>query len=240
MAKPTTAQLREVAKRHVIEQGYQLVRAQEGAFGGTFYTLRSTGGTAFGDNIKVSIRTSRDRWISFQPKDAMDGTFEALEHADYVLVVAVNDHHNPEHADIYWISADKVRDAFKRSFLARLEADHAFKPGWGMWVGLDAYDDPAPSYVGSGLKDVTDYATTTNWMPSLSSSRPIPTPRIDANHARPTGSQPTPEATQRPPQARQSAPSGATVMDVIREAQSRVAAMMGLPETEVKLKLELQ
>lgn len=100
---------------------------------------------------RVSIRTSQDTWFAFPPTADRKGWI-TLDDVDEVVVVSVNDRHNPTEARVHRIPQPEVRDNFDRAFAARRAAGHTLPERRGMWLSL--YDKEAKdpvSYVGAGL-----------------------------------------------------------------------------------------
>ncbi len=126
------------------KNGYTLVR-QPGRGLSNVWRLEKDGRSQV-----ASIRTTRDRWVAFEP--LAEGTkWKTLDDVELVLVAAVDDRHDPQNIDIYLFPADQVRQRFDASYKARIAAQHTVRENYGMWVKLDAGDATIPSQIGAGL-----------------------------------------------------------------------------------------
>jgi hypothetical protein len=106
--------------------------------------------TKGGKSRKVAIRTSQDTCVSFPRNDADNG-WVTLSEVDVVVVVSVDDRHDPKFAKVHMIEADKLRERFDRAYKARMAAKHTIPPGRGVWLSLYAPDATHPvSQVGAG------------------------------------------------------------------------------------------
>lgn len=207
------------------EQGYDLKRLP-GRGLSSMYRASKDGG----EHV-VSIRTTRDRWIAFQP--LAEGTrWKTLEDADLVLVSAVDDRLNPQNVDVYLFPADEVRKRFNASYSARIENGHVVRENFGMWVTIDGGDDQVPSQVGHGLAN--DYPAIARFSidelegEAIDRSSPDdmreehPVPAVSLGH----------EAF--PPRL-----DLGTVADVLRFARDRISALTGMPADAIKLDLKM-
>jgi len=102
-----------------------------------------------GQQKRVSIRTSQDRWFAFPPSEK-GARWRTLDDVDIVMVATVDDRENPGNVEVYRFNAVEVRDKFAASYAARKEAGQTMWDGFGVWVNLDK-DDSLPYGVGSGL-----------------------------------------------------------------------------------------
>jgi hypothetical protein len=106
--------------------------------------------TRDGETRKASIRTSRDRWIVFQP--LKKGTaWKTLGEVDLVIVSVVDNKEDPQNVEVYIFPANKVRSRFDKAYAARIKAGLVQKDGFGMWVCLDHDPRGIASSVGSGI-----------------------------------------------------------------------------------------
>jgi hypothetical protein len=106
--------------------------------------------TKAGKSRKVAIRTSQDTFISF-PRNHANNDWVTLPEVDDVLVVSVDDRHNPKFALVHRIEADELRKRFDRAYHARVAAKHKISPGRGVWLSLYAADATHPvRRVGAG------------------------------------------------------------------------------------------
>lgn len=103
-----------------------------------------------GQQKRVSIRTTKDRWFAFPPLNG--GTkWKTLDDVDVVIVAAVDDRDDPQSIELYRFDADEVRKRFDESYAARIQAGQTVKDNFGMWVNLDDDDRGLPASVGAGL-----------------------------------------------------------------------------------------
>jgi hypothetical protein len=128
------------------EQGYKLSRVP-GRGLSNVWTAEKDGKTKL-----VSIRTTRDRWIAFQPLEK-GKRWKTLDKADLVIVAAVDDKEDPKNIQVYIFPAAEVRQRFDAAFKARSQEGHKNKDNFGMWVALDTDDRGIAASVGSGLAD---------------------------------------------------------------------------------------
>lgn len=103
-----------------------------------------------GQERLVSIRTTRDRWIAFPPRD---GGWRTLDDVEVVAVAAVDDVDDPQQVEVYLFPAGDVRERFTESYNARVNAGQTMRDEFGMWINLDHDDRGLPASVGSGLAD---------------------------------------------------------------------------------------
>ena len=106
--------------------------------------------TGDGKSQRVSIRTTRDRWIAFPPLNR-GKKWKTLDDVDAVMVAAVDDRDDPRRIEVYLFDAGEVRKRFDANYAARIGAGLAVKDNFGMWVGLDTDKRGIPASVGSGL-----------------------------------------------------------------------------------------
>src|SRR5690242_4543857 len=59
--------------------------------------------------FQVAIRTTQDGWIGFQRNGKGWNTLSGM---DWVVVVSVDDRHNPKRARVHLIPGDEMRDRF--------------------------------------------------------------------------------------------------------------------------------
>jgi hypothetical protein len=138
----------DAAKKALIAQGYALSRVPGRGLSNIWNVSKD------GKTRKVAIRTTRDRWIAFQPLHG--GTkWKTLDDVETVVVAAVDSKDDPENVEIYIFPADEVRYRFNAADTARANDRQASQDGYGMWVGLDRDDRGLAASVGSGI--VEDY-----------------------------------------------------------------------------------
>lgn len=102
------------------------------------------------ESMKVAIRTSQDRWLSF-PRLPENGDWRTLSEVDLVVAVSVNDRENPTHGVVHFLEQADVLARFNRAYEARLEAGRNDPGDHGVWISLydEERDDPV-SFVGAG------------------------------------------------------------------------------------------
>ena len=65
-----------------------------------------------GRRMRVSIRTTKDRWFAFPPLEK--GTkWKTLDDVDIVVVAAVDDPDDPRQVEVYRFDAEEVRKRFR-------------------------------------------------------------------------------------------------------------------------------
>ena len=103
-----------------------------------------------GRHKRVSIGTTKDRWIAFPPLEK--GTkWKTLDDVAIVIVAAVDDSKDPRNVEIYRFDAEEVRRRFDASYAARIDAQQTVRDGFGMWLNLDVDDRGRAASVGAGL-----------------------------------------------------------------------------------------
>ena len=132
------------AKRALQEQGYNIKRIP-GHRRSNMWDAEKDGKAE-----RVSIRTTRNRWIVFEPLEG--GTkWQTLNDVDTVVVAAVDDRDDPSSVEVYQFEADQVRKRFDDAYAARIEAGRTMRDNLGMWVNLDEGNRGNLTSAGSGL-----------------------------------------------------------------------------------------
>ena len=176
-----------------------------------------------GRRMRVSIRTTKDRWFAFPPLEK--GTkWKTLDDVDIVVVAAVDDPDDPRQVEVYRFDAEEVRKRFDASYAARTKAGQTVKNDFGMWLGLDEDDRDLPASVGAGLATVY---------------RPIAVFPLEelivANAAEPPavveGGETVGTPATREPQ---------TIAEVMDAARRRIAALSGVRIEAVKLDCRIE
>lgn len=102
----------------------------------------------------VSIRTTKDRWIAYQPQEGGE-KWKTLNVADYVCISALAydaGRQDPIGIDVYLVDAGDVRKSFASAYEARTGSGHTVTDNFGMWVAIDPFQGDNPAYqAGSGL-----------------------------------------------------------------------------------------
>jgi hypothetical protein len=170
----------------------------------------------------ASIRTTRDRWIAFQPL-ANGEKWKTLHNADLVIVAAVDDREDPKNIQVYIFPAGEVRRRFDAAYKARSDEGHKNKDGFGMWVSLDTDNRGIAASVGSGLAD---------------KYKPIATYSIEALAADMPGGDAADAMVE--VDAEEQEPRPATIAEVMAWARTKVAELAGVNVDRVKLDLKVE
>ena len=105
-----------------------------------------------GQQKRVAIRTTQDRWLAFTLLDK--GTkWKTLDDVDVVVVATVDIPDNPRHVEVYRFHAKEVRRRFDQAYTARRKAGHVLQDNYGVWVCLDADDRGIAASAGAGLAE---------------------------------------------------------------------------------------
>lgn len=167
--------------------------------------------TKGGQQKTVSIRTSQDTWIAF-PRTSDDAAWATLADVDYVVAASVDDSSNPKFAQVHLVSGDEMRERFDRAYAARKQAGHVLPVGRGIWLSLYENEAATPvSLVGGGIGLAHPPMTKVPL-----SGQPIETGSIEAED--------TVDAV-----AVVEAPF------TIAEAKRRLAASLGVAESDIKI-----
>ena len=134
----------DAAKQAAEEQGYALKRVPGRGLSNIWSMEKD------GKKHLASIRTTRDRWIAFPPLNG-GAKWKTLDEVELVVVAAVDSKEEPENIEVYIFPADEIRKRFNAAYAARIEAGHAIRDNFGMWVGLDPDLRRVASSVGSGI-----------------------------------------------------------------------------------------
>lgn len=176
-----------------------------------------------GRHKRVSIRTTRDRWIAFPPLEK--GTkWKTLDDVDVVVVAAVDDRDDPRNVEVYRFDAAEVRRRFDASYAARIDAGQTVRDDFGMWLNLDEDDRGLAASVGAGLATVHPPITT---FPLEGLTAEIPAEPAAVPEDRDTAGTP---ATREPQ----------TIADVMDWARKRIATLSGVCVDAVKLDCRIE
>ena len=172
---------------------------------------------------RVSIRTTKDRWIAFPPLEK--GTkWKTLDDVGIVVVAAVDDRDDPRNVEFYRFDAAEVRRRFDASYAARIDAGQTVRDDLGMWLNLDEDDRGLPASVGAGLATVYPQITT---FPLEELTAEIPTQPAAVPEDRDTAGTP---ATREPQ----------TIADVMDWARKRIATLSGVRMDAVRLDCRIE
>jgi hypothetical protein len=205
------------AKRAAQEKGYALIREPGRGRSNVWKTEQN------GKTKRVSIRTTRDRWIAFPPLQG-GKTWKTLDTVDTVIVAAVDDPASATRVEVYQFEAAEVRKRFDQAYTARAKAGQVLKDNYGMWVCLDKDERGLAASVGSGLaeerKPIAVYP--------VSELAPAETGEDDAGDGDLAGSE------------TDSAGQPRTIADVMNWARERIASLSGVRTEAVKLDLKIE
>jgi hypothetical protein len=159
---------------------------------------------------RASIRTTRDRWIAYQPLEK--GTrWKTLDDVQWVIVAAVDKRDDPENVEVYLFPAADVRKRFKDAYKARIADGQTQQDSFGIAAS-----------VGSGLVDAF---------------KPIAKFSIKSLLA--TGTQLQSEEPHVPGDMGDVMPTLNTISEVLAWARQQVAQLAGVEISAVKLDLKL-
>ena len=171
----------------------------------------------------VSIRTTKDRWIAFQP--LKKGTkWKTLDNVAIVIVAAVDDCDDPRNVEVYRFDAEVVRKRFDASYAARIDAEQTVRDDFGMWLNLDADDRGLPASVGAGLATVYPPIATFPLEGLIAETAAEPAVVPEDGEAVGTA------ATREPH----------TIADVIDWARKRIATLAGVSMEAIKLDCRIE
>lgn len=172
-----------------------------------------------GKSGRVSIRTTQNRWIAYQPQDG-GKNWKTLDDADYVCISAFDydDDDDPISIDVHFIKADIILDAFNRSYKARTDDGASITDGFGMWTCMDECEEDRAVNVGSG------FATDKNMIASY--------PLDDADNTEKTSSKN--DRTSR------SEPRTLSVSTILDDARTKISKVTGIAAEGITLDLHLK
>ena len=202
--------------------GYEVEAAP--GFGGTnVWKL-----TKNGKSVLASVRTTRDRWFAFVPRNGGEN-WKTMDDVDAIVVASVDDKENPRKTEVYLFPMEEVRKRFRDGYQARKAAGHTLPDDRGMWIALDSREGNSPSNVGSGLGDEFPPIGTIPFEecgiaePDADTSTPAGAPEAAAPIAAPLpGALPT-----------------LTIADVIADARQKISGIAGVGLDAVKIDLKI-
>lgn len=202
------------AKRALEREGYALERVPGRGLSNVWSISKG------GRREVVAIRTTRDRWIAFQPLDGGKG-WKTLDDVEKVVVAAVDSKDDPENVEVYIFPADEVRRRFAAAYDARAKDRRAAQDNYGMWVGLDHDSRGLAASVGSGIVD--DYPRIAVYpMAGLLAEGSADTSEDNIPDEGSLASGPT------------------TIVEVLACAREKVARLAGVQPDAVKLELRIE
>jgi hypothetical protein len=202
------------AKRAAREKGLELKR-EPGRGRSNVWKMEQNGKTK-----RVSIRTTRDRWIAFPPLQG-GKKWKTLDNVDTVIVAAVDDPAHAKRVEVYLFEASEVRKRFDQAYAARAKAGQTLKDNYGMWVGLDKDQRGLPASVGSGLAEEHKPIAVYSVDELAAESGAADTADSDFTDGE-GGSQP------------------GTIAEVMNWARERIATLSGVRTEAVKLDLKIE
>src|SRR5260370_32704373 len=107
--KHTRSLLFQIGIKALHQQGYEVKRI-DGS--GKSSVRRITKGA---QSLKVSIRTTQDKWIAF-PRNSEDTAWVTLSEVDAVVVVSVDSVGDPKFAQVHLLAGVDVRQRFYRAY----------------------------------------------------------------------------------------------------------------------------
>lgn len=176
-----------------------------------------------GKSGRVSIRTTRDRWIAYQPQNS-GAKWKTLDDADHVCIAAFSYENSstvPTGANIYLVDASVVKDAFDQSYKARISEEHTVTDNFGMWVCIDKCDGTQAAFVGSGFVTkkhlIADY--------------PLDSLTVSSMNEALTASAKVPEAGK---------PEALSVSNILDNARADISKITGIPLEGISLDLHMK
>lgn len=170
---------------------------------------------------KASIRTTRDRWIAYQPLDK-GKRWKTLDDVNWVIVAAVDNREEPENVEVYLLPAAEVLKCFKAAYKARIADGQSQQDSFGMWVSLDKDERGIAASVGSGIIEAQAPIAKFSIKALLASA-----PALPAEEAPPPG------------EMGDAMPTLGTISEVLAWARQQVAQLAGVDVSAVKLDLKL-
>lgn len=170
-----------------------------------------------GKDGRVSIRTTQNRWIAYQPQDG-GKHWKTLDAVDFVCVSAFSydeSSDSPTGVDVHLIEANVIRDVFNQNHSARISEDHTVTDNFGMWVCIDKCEGTQAAHTGSG------FATAKNLIASYQLDGSDDAPETDGHADRP-------------------APLRPSVSDILENARTEISRITGIPVEGISLDLHMK
>jgi hypothetical protein len=175
-----------------------------------------------GKSGRVSIRTTRDRWIAYQPLKN-GSSWKTLGEVDFVCVSAFVYNENsdePIGVNVHLIDASVVKEAFNQNYSARISEGRTVTDNFGMWVCIDQCSGTQAPYVGSG------FATEKNLIANYSMDSLVAGPADQVASS---------------PQVQQTSHSKPfSVSDILDQARIDISKITGIPVEGISLDLHLK
>ncbi|MFC3632197.1 hypothetical protein ACFOM8_22620 [Paracoccus angustae] len=175
-----------------------------------------------GKSGRVSIRTTRDRWIAYQPLKK-GSSWKTLGEVDFVCVSAFvynEKSEGPIGVNVHLIDASIVKEAFNQNYSARVSEGHTVTDNFGMWVCIDQCSGTQAAHVGSGF--ATEKNLIANYpldsLIAASTDQAANLPQVQqASHSKPV-----------------------SVSDILDQARIDISKITGIPVEGVSLDLHLK
>jgi len=176
--------------------------------------------TKKGRSGSVSIRTTRNRWIAYQPQNN-GKKWKTLDDVDFVCISAfsyndVSD--EPVGVSVHLLDASVVQDVFRRNYTARTNEDHNVTNDFGMWICMDECEGTQAAHVGSGFATAKNLIA--NYVLEQADDTDISEEEITSPARR--------------------APGSMSVSDILDSARAEISKITGIPVEGITLDLHLK
>lgn len=176
--------------------------------------------TKKGRSGSVSIRTTRNRWIAYQPQNN-GKKWKTLDDVDFVCISAfsyndVSD--EPVGVSVHLLDASVVQDVFRRNYTARTNEDHNVTNDFGMWICMDECEGTQAAHVGSGFATAKNLIA--NYVLEQADDIDISEEEITSPARR--------------------APGSMSVSDILDSARAEISKITGIPVEGITLDLHLK
>lgn len=174
-----------------------------------------------GKSGSVSIRTTRNRWIAYQPQNN-GKKWKTLDDVDFVCISAFSYDgisEEPVGVNVHLLDASVVQDVFKRNYTARTKEDHNVTNDFGMWICMDECEGTQAANVGSG------FATRKN---------------LIASYVLEQADDLDDDAEGEMTSITHKAPGSMSVSDILDSARAEISKITGIPVEGITLDLHLK
>lgn len=176
--------------------------------------------TKKGKSGSVSIRTTRNRWIAYQPQNN-GKKWKTLDDVDFVCISAFsynNVSDEPVGVSVHLLDASVVQDVFRRNYTARTNEDHNVTNDFGMWICMDECEGTHAAHVGSGFATAKNLIA--NYVLEQADDIDISEEEITSPARR--------------------APGSMSVSDILDSARAEISKITGIPVEGITLDLHLK
>lgn len=176
--------------------------------------------TKKGKSGSVSIRTTRNRWIAYQPQNN-GKKWKTLDDVDFVCISAFsynNVSDEPVGVSVHLLDASVVQDVFRRNYTARTNEDHNVTNDFGMWICMDECEGTQAAHVGSGFATAKNLIA--NYVLEQADDIDISEEEITSPARR--------------------APGSMSVSDILDSARAEISKITGIPVEGITLDLHLK